>query len=264
MKTIRENTTQIAIYLTAIMLIILVSVIILLYININNIDNIKNLTNNHSPFTIVYLILAKTLVSFISGLILSNFFKKFTSPEIFFFSLAIFALSFTSLRSLLFIDKVLGYPAYLSETVTRFVYFGKIITILCLFTAGLFSTGIAFQKQETFLFLIIIISFILSSSIPIDLFETNIILLKGTGSEYGINIIFILLQIFAFLNFIVGSIKNNNNDYLFLALAIIMVAVSNEILFYLIPGWLSYSAITVMAGGIIVFAYKINKIYQWT
>ena len=104
----------------------------------------------------------------------------------------------------------------------------------------------------------------MSSSIPIDLFETNIILLKGTGSEYGMNIIFIMLQIFASLNFIVASLKNNNHDYLYLALAIGMVALSNEVLFYLIPGWISYIAILNMAGGILLFAYKINKIYQWS
>jgi len=267
MKPFRTNITQITLYIAAIMLIIIISVIIFLSIkttNIGNIDYTGNLTNNHSPFSILYLIFTKTLLAFTSGILLRFFFKKIASPEIFFFSLAILALSFTSLRSLFLIDEFLGYPAYLSATVTRIFYFGKIISILCLFTSGLFATGIAFRKQETLLLLIILISFILSSSIPIDLFETNIILLKGTGSEYGMNIIFILLQIFAFLNFIVASLKNNNHDYLYLALAIGMVSLSNEVLFYLIPGWISYIAIINMAGGILLFAYKINKIYQWT
>ncbi len=267
MKPFRTNATQIAIFIAALLLIGIISVIIFFYVKVSdgaNINFTETLTNNYSPFSILYLIFAKTLLAFVSGLLLRIFFKKIASPEIFFFSLGILALSFTSFRSVFLIDGFLGYPAYLSATVTRIFYFGKIVTILCLFSAGLFATGIAFRKQKTSLFIIILVSFILSSSIPIDLFETNIILLKGTGTEYGMNIVFILLQIFAFFNFIIASLKNNNNEYLFLALATGMVALSNEVLFYLIPSWISYTAIINMAGGILLFSYKINKIYQWT
>lgn len=221
-------------------------------------------TLNYSTFAVLNIILLKNLFVLTAGLIFRNSFKKIASPEVFFFSLAILALSFTSLRSLFLIDGFLGHPVYLSETISRSVYFGKIITILCLFTSGLFSTGISFQKQQYFLLLIVLISFILSSVIPIDLYKTQVILLKGTGTEYGMNIIFAVLQIFAVLNFLVGAIKNNNYDYLYLALAIGMISLGNEILFGLIPGIKSYLAILSLISGTTLFGYKIHKIYQWS
>lgn len=267
MRSIRSYVTQIAIYLSAIMLVIIASVIVFLHWKLNQnkmLDEFNCLTRNYSLFAILYLIFIKNLFVFTAGLIFRNLFKKIASPEVFFFSLAILALSFTSLRSLFLVDGFLGYPVYLSETISRTVYFGKIITILCLFTSGLFSTGISFQKQQYFLLLIILISFVLSSVIPIDLFETDTILLKGTGSEYGMNIIFIILQIFAVLNFLVGAIKNNNHDYLFLALAVGMIVIGNEILFGLIPDKISCIAILSLISGTTLFGYKIHKIYQWT
>jgi len=249
------------------MLVTIISVIIFFHWKLggnNNTAEFNYLTGNYSPFSVLYLIFIKNLFVLAAGLIFRNLFKKIASPEIFFFNLAIVALSFTSLRSLFLIDGFLGYPVYLSETISRSVYFGKIITILCLFISGLFSTGVSFQKQQSFLLIIIIIAFMLSSAIPIDLFETDIILLKGTGSEYGMNILFIILQFFAVLNFLVGAIKNNNHDYLFLALAVGMIALGNEILFNLIPGIVSYIAILSLISGTALFGYKIHKIYQWS
>ncbi len=249
------------------MLILIISVIVFFHFNYNG-DNIWNdlnyLTRDYSPYAILYLILIKNIIVIAGGLIFQNLFKKIASPEIFFFSLAILALSFTSLRSLFLIDSFLGYPVYLSEAISKSVYFGKIITILCLFASGLFSTGISFQKQQYFFLLIVLISFALSSVLPIDLFQTDIILLKGTGAEYGMNFIFIILQIFAVLNYLVGALNNNNHDYLFLALAVGFVVTGNEILFGLIPDRISYLALLSIISGITLFGYKIHKIYQWT
>ncbi len=267
MRPIRSYVTQTAIYLSLVMLILITTVIIFFHLEMRESDQINmltHLTGNHSPFAVLYLILVKTIFAFTAGLVLRNLFQKIASPEIFFYSLAILSLSLTSVRSLFLIEGFLNYPIYLSETITRAVYLGKIITVLCLFTSGLFSTGISFQKQESFLLLITLISFVLSVIIPIDLFETDIILLRGTGSEYGINVIFILLQIFAILNFIAGAIKNNNYDYLFLAVGVGMIAVGNELLFALIPGWISIGAISLLISGTVLFGYKIHKIYQWT
>lgn len=267
MRPIRSYVTQTAIYFALMMLIIIISVIILFHwkLETNNIRDVLNqMTGNYSPFSVLYLILIKTVFAFTAGLTLRNLFQKTASPEMFFFGLAIICISFSSARSLLLIEGFLDYPIYLSETITRAVYFGKIITVLCLFTSGLFSTGISFQKQESFLLLIVLISFVLSTAIPIDIFETDIILLRGTGSEYGMNIIFILLQVFAILNFIVGAIKNNNYDYLFLAVGVGMVAIGNELLFVLIPGWMSAGAILLLISGTVLFGYKIHKIYQWS
>jgi hypothetical protein len=267
MKPLRYYVTKFAISLSIIMLIIISLVIIFLHVKYNGgnkLDEFNYLTHNYSPFSVLYLIFIKNLFVVISGLILQNLFKKIASPEIFFFNIAVLALSFTSLRSLILIEGFPGYPLFLSETISRTIYFGEIITILCLFTSGLFSTGISFQKLKSFLLLITLISFILSSSIPINLFETNVILLQGTGSEYGINIIFIIIQFFAVLNFLVGAIKNNNHDYIYLALAVLLVAVGNEILFKLIPDKFSFIAILSLLSGISLFGYKIHKIYQWT
>ena len=194
MRPIRSYITQTAIYLSLTMLIMITTVIVFFHWKVqgnNPINVFKHLTSNYSPFAVLYLILVKAVFAFAAGLILRNLFQKIASPEIFFFGLAILSLSLTSVRSLLLIEGFLGYPVYLSETITRTVYFGKIISILCLFASGLFSTGISFQKQESFLLLIILISLVLSAAIPIDLFKTDIILLRGTGTEYGMNIIFI-------------------------------------------------------------------------
>ncbi len=267
MKPIRSYITQTALYISIIMLILITTVIIFLHWKLTGIsmpDELNGLTLNYSPYNVLYLILIKNLFVVSAGLILRNLFKNTASPEMFFFSIAILVLSFTSLRSLFLVDGFLGYPVYLSEIISRTVYFGEIVIILCLFTSGLFTTGISFQKQQSFFLLITLISFILSSSIPIDLLETNIILLKGTGSEYGMNIIFIILQLFAVLNFLVGAIKNNSRDYLFLALAVGMISIGNEILFSLIPGILSYMAVLSLISGTALFGYKIYKIYQWT
>ncbi|MCF6334921.1 MAG: hypothetical protein L3J12_04205 [Spirochaetales bacterium] len=242
-------------------------IVIFFHIKGGTIDsgNIPYITaKDQSIFAVLYLILFKTIFSCIAGITLRNLFQKIASPEIFFFSLAILSLSFTAVRSLLTIENIINYPIYFPETITRTVYFGKIITVLSLFTSGLFSTGTTFKKQESFLILIVLIAIVLSSAIPIDLLETDVTLLMGSGSEYGINIVFIILQILAVWNFLAGGVKNNNHDYLFLAAGVGMVALGNEMLFSLIPGWISIAALLLLSGGTYLFGYKIHKIYQWT
>ena len=266
MRPIRSYITQTAIYIALIMLLIILGILVFFHSGGDRIDyrNITYIgTGNYSPFAILYIVLIKTLFAFSAGITLRNLFQKIASPEIFFFSIAVLSLSFTAVRSLLIIENIADYPVYLSETITRTVYFGKIITVLSLFTSGLFSTGTTFKKQESFLVLIVLIAIVLSSAIPIDRLEKDIILLQGTGSEYGINIVFIILQVFAVLNFLAGGVKNNNHDYLFLAAGVGMVSLGNEILFKLIPGWISITALLLLFGGTFLFGYKIHKIYQW-
>ncbi len=267
MRPVRSYITQTAIYIASIMLLIIMGIVIFFHLKGESIDyrDIPYIgTGNYSLFAILYTVLIKTLFALTAGITLRNLFQKIASPEIFFFSLAILSLSFTAVRSLLVIENIAGYPIYLSETITRTVYFGKIIMVLSLFTSGLFSTGITFKKQESFLILIVLIAIVLSSAIPIDRFERDIILLQGTGSEYGINIVFIILQVLAVLNFLAGGIKNNNHDYIFLAAGIAMVSIGNELLFKLLPGWISIAALLLLMGGTLLFGYKIHKIYQWS
>ena len=129
MRQVRSYITQIAIYLSVIMIIIIISVIVFFHLKFydnKTWEELNYLTHNYSIFSVLYLIFLKNIFVFSAGLIFRNFFKKLASPEVFFFSLAILALSFTSLRSIFLIDSFLGYPDYLSETISRSVYLGKL------------------------------------------------------------------------------------------------------------------------------------------
>ena len=267
MRSIRYHVTQAALYL-AFLLLIIVSAVIVYYFwregNTNRGISFNHLTFEYSTLKILFLIFFYVLIAFTAGLLFRNLFKKTVSPEIFFFSLAVLTLSFTSLRSLLLLEELNQYSVNLPEAITRIVYFGKIITALFLFTSGLFSTGISLQNQESLLLLTLLIAFVLASALPINVFETNILLLKGSASQYGINMVFTVLQICAVLNFIMGAVKNNDSDYLYLALGVVLTTVGSEILFRLIPDWISIAGFLFLISGTAIFGYKIHKIYLWS
>ncbi len=214
-----------------------------------------------TPLTALTIILFEILTSFIFILLLQSSFKKTFSPEIFFIILALGGIPFEAFRDVVFLTRVLNKLYFLYILVPRFVYFGKLLTALALFVSGLFSTGFNRQKHNTFIGLVFLFAFLLSSTIPIDYSVHSTLLLPGGKSPYILQNILYSLYLLAFLNYLAGAYSNKNKNFVFCGIGMAMFVTGIEVLFPLQTGVQLITGCILYLSGLFLSNGAVNKIY---
>lgn len=191
------------------------------------------------------------------------FFRKTPSPEVFFFEFALFGLSLSSLRILVFPLAIHVTSMFTLMPLTRLVEFGRLFAVLCFFLSGLFSTGLTFQKQGSYLLAVLIISSILSLIMPVDCTVFSPPLICSTGEALGFRIVFHVISLFAVLNYLYAASQHTNRDYSWNALAILMVIAGMQLMYYFAQTAVGSAGLVLMVGGTFIFAHRTHSMYQW-
>jgi len=213
--------------------------------------------------TALFILFAEILVSFAFLMVFKSIFKKTSSPEPFFFIIALAGFSLEGLRAVVYLTYIFVklYPFYM--VIPRIVYFGKLMTALTLVISGLFATGFSAQKQNTFLGLSFIFSFLFAFSVPIDFSVNNNILLPGNSTPYVMQKVIYSLYILAFLNYFAGAYINRNKTFMLTGIGTGMTGLGIEMLFFLNTGLLTAGGFVILTAGLILSAYSLNRIYSW-
>lgn len=214
-----------------------------------------------TPLTALTIILFEILTSFIFILLLQSSYKKTFSPEIFFIILALGGILFEAFRDVVVLARVLNKLYFLYILVPRFVYFGKLLTALALFVSGLFSTGFNRQKHNTFIGLVFLFAFLLSSTIPIDYSIRSTLFLPGGKSPYILQNILYSLYLLAFLNYLAGAYRNKNKNFIFCGIGMTMFVTGIEVLFPLQTGIQLIVGCFLYLSGLLISNGAVNKIY---
>ena len=189
-------------------------------------------------------------------------FRNTASSEIFFYYIFIFSLIFDLFRftDLLFAD--LHIFSVYTMAPTRIVYYGRFLGALALFSAGLFTTGLEYQRMGITTLLIFILPAALTAVLPVDVTST---VPGGTlqiGRFHEIVIAMEILNLAAVLNFLIAGIKNESREYGFIAAGLLTVIAGRELLFFL-GGWIDIAGFVMMLAGSLVFSLRIHRLYLW-
>ena len=202
------------------------------------------------------------LFSTASCIIIFFSFRNTASSEIFFYYIFIFSFVFDIFRF-----SFLLFPEYQLFTVfpmaaTRLVYYGRFLGALSLFTAGLFTTGLEYQRMSITSIIILVLPAALVLVLPVDVTAP---VPGGTwqiGRFHEVTIALSLFHIIAVLNFIIAGLKNESREYLIIA-ASLFIAICGRELTYYFTGWLPLAGFILMVGGSISFALRTHRLYLW-
>ena len=202
------------------------------------------------------------LFSVISLFILRLFFYKTNSVEIFFFMIYLVSLIFESSRPLILVCQELNLPFVYMMFLSRAAYFSKICAVFALFISALSSSDIGINKFNTIVIIIVVFSFMFSSAIPLsDYTLDNGYYMPGFFTYYLFTLLFI--EFLTVLIFVINYFQKRNNEYFYMALSAMFIAVGREISFYMISIEYFSIGMAFMIGGTILFSSKLHEIYRW-
>ncbi len=220
------------------------------------------------PYSVIFysadflLPLILLLFSIIAIYLIRYSFLITNSSEIFFFVLFLISLVFDVSRSLIAAFSYLKFPEYYMLFISRICYFGRFLGLLSLFLSALFSADVETRKTETATAIIILISYILSSSIPFSTYKlATMIQQPGYFSYFAFSILSI--EILTVLIFILNYLQSGNSEYIGLSASMFLIFAGREITFFTSEPVLFISGLIALAAGALFFSGKIHYIYSW-
>jgi len=224
------------------------------------VDMLRNRSMGINYLPGIYIL---TIAAIASGVAFQFYFRKNPSYELFFFMVAVLALSLEGLRSLILLLAVGEQSAYYQMLIVRTVYFSRYVGAFCLFCSGLTVTGAQSQRIEVMLGSSFVLALAFSSVVPVDAtaFE-NVVSYRGS-SMTDVMLPTIIFEAFAVVNFLFGGYAGARRECYSFAAAIGCFALGKELLFYAPDLIFTLVGGTTLLFGMILFLKRIHHVYQW-
>ncbi len=150
----------------------------------------------------------------LTGLIYILFaFEKTQTVEITFFAACVFAISFEAARLLIPLYELGVYGSFFSVTISRFVFFSRIFTLLTLLASAIFATGNTVQQMGPSIFLLAFFSFSLANSLPLDSGKISTAYLISSGYQEMLNFFFLLVGFLSIVSYLILGKTRGISEY---------------------------------------------------
>ena len=215
------------------------------------------------PATLRYFSIAFSALSLGSGLVLYILFRKTTSPEILFFVISILTIGFISLRGVAEAVRSLSVSNFWYVLLYKAYLFFYLFSLMQYFLGGMFSNGIPFLKKNLFLSISFFLSFTLVSILPLG--HTSVPVSGFSALTYSGYILILarIIEISSVINYVAASVRNQNSQYLLLALALTSIFVGLELFMGTASFLPMLIGIILYALSAFFFAHRIYLIRLW-
>ena len=188
-------------------------------------------------------------------------YKKTDSAEIYFLIMFFFFMSFESLRLPSAYIYTMELPFTIGITVTRIIFFGQTAALLSLFFSSLYAAKFKYQKYGIILSVILLSSFILAASIPVDptVFLNNFT--YKLGIEHSLWFFSYMLFFVILSNLIFAFIHMRNKRFLYASGSYAMILGGFFIFPFAVGIYSIVSSIILMLTGTYFSTRQIEKIY---
>ncbi|MFP4373873.1 MAG: hypothetical protein ACLFPO_06070 [Spirochaetaceae bacterium] len=219
--------------------------------------------NNAQLYWLLGGLLVQGLASFIGLWTMLRLFRKTTAPEMFFFSVFVFTLAVDLIKAGQLVILIEQYPPVYGAMLTRVVHFGHFLGIFCLLSSSLYLSGLEYQKTGIVLGLAALIALTLAYSLPVDLTRLFPNLMNPVGDQTTIQVVALLLNILVVLNVLYAVAAVQEPAYVVLLGALLLVIAGRELALYVASPAVYLSAVGALIVGIIVFTWRIRRLYLW-
>lgn len=192
-----------------------------------------------------------------------RYFQKITGILIFFFFVSIATMVFEA-------TPILGYMAYLSNTpleqliwFSRIRLFGMALGAFAIFATSVYISGINYQNQGTVLVVLVGISFLLAQMTPLATANPGISRLFPPTLERELALLYGIIIVLTFINFLKSSFLNQNFDELVIGGSLVGIMVGRWFV-NTSESWISLGiGLLLMISGIGFYSRRVFALYLW-
>ena len=215
------------------------------------------------PYTAFISMIIALLYATVVTVLIYLFFEKTQSPEMLFFFLFAFSFAFEGLRAIIPIARLYNMPNMILIIAARILLFGRYFGLFSLFAASIYASGFEIQKQGLSIFIIAIVSLIISLGIPIDglAWDTSLTMLSGYP------FMFLMLEVGIVLitmtNFFVAAHSKGSQEYIFSAIGASLAILGKHILITADVWPACLLGLGILTGGTWLLCSRLHRFYLW-
>jgi hypothetical protein len=206
-------------------------------------------------FSCVYALAVSILIYF--------YFEKTQCQEILFFSFFVLSFCFEALRFFVPLAENSDLPRIYLIVSSRILLFGRIFGVLSLFTAGVYAAGFQAQRQSHIFLMIIVISMIIASGMPIDALSWDSALNVISGYSLMLFLAEIGIFFFAIISFFAAVYTRGSKEFIHIGLGSILLFFGRNILLNNDTWIVLPIAAALLAYGTWFICSRLHKIYLW-
>jgi hypothetical protein len=190
-------------------------------------------------------------------------FRKTTSYEILFFALFACSLAFDALRSLIVLSIGLDSPSAYAALLCRFVYFGRWAGNLSLFAASLYSVGMKHEKAGRDIAVVLFLSVILATLMPINSGFLMESFLFRPGYASILRFAWVSVSALCLVNYLFAAYLKGSRDYTLMGLGVLLAMLGRDILFFMTDPLLCAIGLVSLSSGGMLFIRRCFRLALW-
>jgi len=197
------------------------------------------------------------------GLWVLRAFRKTTSYEILFFALFGCALAFDAARSLIVLAIGLDAPAAYGALLCRFVNAGRWLGNLSLFAASLYSVGMKHEKAGRDIAIVLFLSVILASLMPINSEALMESFLFRPGYAAILRFAWISVSALSMVNYFFAAFLKGSGDYSLMGLGVFLAMIGRDALYFTTDAVLCAAGLLLLSAGGLLFMRRCFRLALW-
>lgn len=166
-----------------------------------------------------------------AALVFLRYFRKITSPQLFFLVLFWVSMGVEIMRALNLFCITQDAADYYRMIFVRIAMIGRLFGIMSLFAASLYMVGFKLKQQEIILIVITFISIAMANFIPIDGTQVGQELMFLPSTGYSLDTFRLIVGALTILNFLKYAFTSKEKSNYFLAIAVIFLLFGLELQF---------------------------------
>jgi hypothetical protein len=216
-----------------------------------------------SPYAPFASLAGATAYALVSLILIYYFFEKTQAPEILFVTLFVLSFSAEGMRIVTLLQKTQVIPALYLLMSSRVLLFGRLFGLFSLFAASVYAAGLDQQKERNIIFIIAIITLLISLRVPIDVltWDSSYNMINGYTSLFRMVEIGIFLL--TVISFFISAWSKGAAEYAAIAAGSFLTFTGRN-LFLSADTWAAVAlGIPLLAMGTWFICTRLHKVYLW-
>ncbi len=230
---------------------------------INSIQPLINLLFGPQPYAAFVSVILSCIYALIVLILIYFYFEKTQCQEILFFTFFVLSFCFESFRFAVPLNAGLELPRIYVIIAGRIMLFGRTFGVLSLFAASIYAAGFEMQKQSHLILIIVTVSLIIASGMPIDAltWDSSLNLVSGYSTmtlltESGIFVISII-------SFFAAVFSRGSKQFIRIGLGSILLFFGRNLLLNSDTWIILPIAAGLMGVGTWFVSSRLHQIYLW-
>jgi hypothetical protein len=215
------------------------------------------------PYVSYMTMIASGVYAFVTLIFIYYFFEKTQSSEILFFSIFVLSFAFETIRIMVPLRMVNGFPGVFLVISTRALLFFRYLGVFSLFAASVYAAGLGEQKQENIIFIIILVTLTLALMIPVDGLSWDSSLMPIFGYSSMFRMVNIGILIITVISFFIASYSRGTKEYSFIGAGSCLVFWGRSILFSAETWITPFPGLLMLVLGTWLICSRLHRVYLW-